>query len=372
MKRIQDRSAFFDKVNALRVDMLAAFGMDDYPPLAEILHIRRDLWAASEILLVEDPGSFGESFAEPGAYDRFRAEAAALLFKDDGMRAADEDVIDLRLSLAHADAKRFIPELKEAIRVARERDRLPTFAEIVAYPIAAVRVVPGRLRIARAFLLEFYRYAAEIAGTIRRSETMERGVSELRRAREELPQRLVTGFERASDAARQSASSLRRHYDFLVAAHDFQAKYEQTLRRAPQITERGRQFIARLELAEHSERLRLTSANVLIWLTRQLATAFAHFLAGLQELQAVLGETPPGTLAAALVAPTPVRGRHVPGFRSYRMALGVSGLTEPRPQIPAGAERLCYNHAQTCGDIHGRGIDEGQARQTSSQTRKGQ
>jgi hypothetical protein len=339
LKRIQDRSAFFDKVNVLRVDMLASFGVEDYPPLSEILHIRRDLWAASEIVLVEDLSSFGESFAEEGAYERFRADAAALLFKADAARTREEDVIDLRLSLARGEAERFVPELKDAIRLARERDRMPSFAEIVAYPVAAITALPGKIGIARAFLLEFYRYAAEIAGAIRRSEAMERGVSELRRAREELPQRLVTGFERASDAARQSASGLRRHYDFLVAAHDFQAKYEQTLRRAPQITERGRQFIARLELAEHSERLRLTSANFLIWLTRQLATGLAHFIAGLQQLHSVLIETPPGALAAALVAPTPMRGRHLPAFRSYRMALGVSGLSEPRPTLPAVAER---------------------------------
>ena len=349
LKRIQDRSGFFDKVNVLRIDMLAAFGIEDYPPLAEILHIRRDLWAASEIVLVEDLSSFGESFAEAGAYERFRAEAAALLFKADGAPSADEDVVDLRLSLARAEADRLPPELKDAIRLARERDRLPTFAEIVAYPVGAIRALPGKLRIARAFLSEFYRYAAEIAGAIRRSEAMERGVSELRRAREELPQRLVTGFERASDAARQSASGLRRHYDFLVAAHDFQAKYEQTLRRAPQITERGRQFIARLELAEHSERLRLTSANFLIWLTRQLATGLAYFIAGLQQLHAVLSETPPGVLAAALVAPTPMRGRHLPAFRSYRMALGMSGLSEARPPLPVAAEKVLAPMRKTEG-----------------------
>ncbi len=334
LKRVQARSAFFDKVNALRVDMLAGFGMDDYPPLSEILHIRRDLWAASEIVLVEDLSSFGESFAEPGAYERLRAEAAALLFKAGGSGAADEDVIDLRLSLARGEAERFVPELKDAIRLARERDRLPSFAEIIAYPIAAIRAVPAKIGVARGFLAEFYRYAAEIAGAIRRSEAMERGVGELRRAQEELPRRLVTGFERASATARQSASGLRQHYDFLVTAHDFQAKYEQALRRAPQITERGRQFIARLELAERSERLRLTSANVLIWLARQLATGLAHFIAGLQTMQAALSETPPGALAALLVAPTPVRGRHLPAFRSYQMALGASGLSEQRPRRP--------------------------------------
>jgi hypothetical protein len=356
LKRMQDRSGFFDKVTLLRIEMLAAFGVEDYPPLSELLHIRRDLWAASEIVLVEDLSSFAESFAEAGAYDRLRAEAAALLFKTSRPGIGEEDVIDLRLSLARGEAERFVPELKDAIRLARERDRLPTFAEIVAYPIGAIRALPGRLLVARAFLLEFYRYATEIAGAIGRSEAMERGVSELRRAREELPQRLVTGLERASGAARQSASGLRRHYDFLVAAHDFQAKYELALRRTPRITERGRQFIARLELAERSERLRLTWANLLIWLTRRLATGLAYGIAGLQRLHAELSDTPPGALAAAVVAPTQVRGRHPPAFRSYRMALGASGLTEPRPQWPPMAGTVPMATGRRAGEFAAKAV----------------
>jgi hypothetical protein len=328
LKRIQDHGAFFDRVNALRVQMQASFGVDDYQPLSEILQVRRDLWASSEIVLVEDLSSFGSSFAEEGAYERFRNEAVELMFK--APAAAGDDVIDLRLSLAREDAERFIVELRDAIAAARERDRLPTPAEIVAYPVAAVRAMPEKLRIARNFASAFLAYSGDIARSIRDSETMERGRRHLQTAREELPQRLSTGFERASKTALEHAGNLKRHYDFLVAAHDFQAKYERVLSRAPELTERGRQFIARLDLAEKSERLRLTSANVLIWVARRLIDVLAHFIAGLQILYGALSRTTLWAFAEAMVAPTPVRGRQTSAFPSFQMALAASGLSEER------------------------------------------
>ena len=102
-------------------------------------------------MLVEDLSSFGSSFAEEGAYERFRNEAVELMFK--APAAAGDDVIDLRLSVAREDAERFIVELKDAIAAARERDRLPTPAEIIAYPVAAIRAMPEKLRIAREHLV---------------------------------------------------------------------------------------------------------------------------------------------------------------------------------------------------------------------------
>ena len=81
LKRIQEQGGFFDTVNDLRVQLQASLAIDDHPPLSEVLNLRRDLWAASEILLIDDPGAFGPSFAEPGAYERIRGEAVHLLFK---------------------------------------------------------------------------------------------------------------------------------------------------------------------------------------------------------------------------------------------------------------------------------------------------
>lgn len=338
LKRIQDHGAFFDRVNALRVQMQASFGVDDYQPLSEILQVRRDLWASSEIVLVEDLSSFGSSFAEEGAYERFRDEAVDLMFKAPA-GAAEDDVIDLRLSLAREDAERFVVELKDAIAAARERDRLPTPAEIIAYPVAAIRALPEKLRITRNFAAAFFAYSGDIARSIRDSETMERGRRHLQTAREELPQRLSAGFERASTAALERAGNLKRHYDFLVAAHDFQAKYERVLSRAPELTERGRQFIARLDLAEKSERLRLTSANVLIWVARRLIDVLAHFIAGLQILYGALSRTTLWAFAEAMVAPTPVRGRQTSAFLSFQMALAASGMSEDREPIVAPLEK---------------------------------
>ncbi|MGB0086950.1 MAG: hypothetical protein WBP94_16450, partial [Rhodomicrobiaceae bacterium] len=335
LKRIQEHGEFFDKVNTLRVQMQASLGIEDHAALTEILHLRRDLWAASEIVLVEDPASFGTTFAEAGSYERFRDEAVRLLFKSAEPPHGDGDSIDLRLSLASEDADAFIVELREAIRRARERDWLPTIAEITAYPLAMLRAMPEKLRLSYRFLRALFAYAGEAARTIRDSETMARGRRHLQQAREELPQRLSAGFERASAAARDSAAGLHRHYDFLAAAHDFQAKYEQLLRRAPEITERGRQFIARLDLAERSERLRLTSANAMIWLARRLIDGLALAIASLQRLHAALSQTTPWAFVAMMLAPAPVRGRRTSAFRSYGMALAASGLAEQPRQIAA-------------------------------------
>ncbi len=361
LKRIQEHAAFFDDVNTLRVQMQASFGMEEHAPLSEVLHIRRDLWAASEILLVEDVSSFGASFAEEGAYERLRGEAAALLFKQASAASSEDDLIDLRLSLARADADVFIEALNEAIRAAREQDRLPTPSEVIAYPIAWIGALPRMLRTARAFLSAFFFHAGDAARAIRDSETMARGASQLRQAREELPQRLATGLERASATARESAAGLRRHYDFLAAAHDFQAKYEQVLRKAPEVTERGRQFILRLELAERSERLRLTSANFLIWLTRQLVNGLGHLIAALQRVHAELSATGPWALATATLAPTPVRGRQTSAFRSYRMALVSAGLREEQARPPTLAARPA---ATTKGKLAAKsgGVSSGQAK----------
>jgi hypothetical protein len=329
LKRVQEHGAYFDKVNALRVDIQASLGVEDHAALSEILHLRRDLWAASEIVLLEDPASFGAAFSEEGAYERFRDEAVTLLFKAAGGPARLDDPIDLRLALARKDAEDFTARLQDAIAAAREKDRLPTLAEATAYPLAILRAAPEKLRLAALFLRELVAYSAELARAIRDSETMERGRRHLQRASEDLPRRLSSSFERASGAARESAASLRKHYDFLVAAHDFQSKYEQVLRGAPRLTERGRQFIARLDLAERSERLRLTSANIMVWLARRSADGLALLIAGSQRFYAVLSQTTPWELTAMALAPLPTRGRYSPAFRSYRMALAAGGLAPP-------------------------------------------
>jgi hypothetical protein len=287
LKRIQQRGDFFDAVNALRPQIGRVFG-EECEALAEILHIRRDLWAASEIVLIEDFRTLGPDFADEEAYASLRGEAVHVLLPAAATVSAPHDLIDLRLSLARSEAERFVADVEEAVRLAREHERLPTASELIAYPVAAARALPGQARGARDQAVSFYGQVRAVAVTIRQSESVVKGLGELRRARAELPQRVVAGLGKTSAAARQSAAGLKGHYDFLVAAYDFQAKYEELVRKTPVLTDRGRQFIARLELAEKSERLKLTSATVRDAGRRIAVRGLAYLIAGLQNLQLAL------------------------------------------------------------------------------------
>lgn len=288
LKRIQDNGAYFDAVNRLRAQLRRALKGEDCPPLSEVLHIRRDLWAASEIVLAEDFRSLGPDFADEHAHASFRAEAVRLLFRQHDGAESSDDLVTLRLTLAQEEARQFVTDMGEAIRVAERNERLPTYAEIAAYPLAAARALPGQLRALRDQAVMLQRQVRLLATAIHESETMTRGVEELRRARQELPARLAHVMEQASAGARQSAVSLRSHYAFLSAAYNFQAKYEELLRKTPDLTGRGKQFVARLELAEKSERLKLTSATLRDAAKRLSVRGLAHMIAGLQRLQIVL------------------------------------------------------------------------------------
>ena len=46
---IETQSAYFERVNILKKNIQSTFGMPDFLALSEILQIRRDFWAASEI-----------------------------------------------------------------------------------------------------------------------------------------------------------------------------------------------------------------------------------------------------------------------------------------------------------------------------------
>ncbi|MBX2805547.1 MAG: hypothetical protein KTR19_06225, partial [Hyphomicrobiales bacterium] len=55
----------------------------------------------------------------------------------------------------------------------------------------------------------------------------------------------------------------------------------------------------------------------------------AHSIAVLRTAHAALKATAPYVAASAIFAPVPVRGRRVPAFRSYSLALAANGLREP-------------------------------------------
>ncbi len=352
LKRIHEQGPFFDSINTLRVHMQAAHGIDDHEGLSEILHLRRDLWAASEIVLVENPAQFGRTFAGEGVFERFHAEAVSTLFRFPGDPVdAGEDVIGLRLTLAVREAEDYAAALERAVAEARARDRLPRPSELAAYPLGWLRALPRIARSASIFAGAFFAHASLMARRLGESEAVSGGRARMRRIGEDWPQRLSEGFQRASGTARENVAALRGHYDFLAAAHDFRARYEQLLERAPEMGERGRQFIARLELAERSERLRLTSTNAAIWAARALLQGLAHVIAYARRVEAQLQDTAAWSLAEAALAPPRTRGRGRPAFRSYQLALTANGFTEARPEqdfgeaAPAVARRTAHKAA---------------------------
>jgi hypothetical protein len=295
LRRIQETQAFFDNLTALSAQVRLSMKCDDCPPLTELMHIRRDLWAASEIVLMEDLHLFGGEVDEADGEDananmnleQLRLDAASVLFK-----GVEDDPIDLRLSIARDEAERFAVSVDEEINKSREADRMPSFGEIMSYPIIVIRAIPRYALAFAAYVVKFARYVRALAKRLRESEAYARGVYELRRARETLPGRIAEGASKASAAARQGAAAARhgasvlhRHYTFLKEAHNLQARYEQLLSGRSEISERGRQFFVRLEAAARSEHLRLSWTNAIGWLKRRIVWGLAFCFGALERLK---------------------------------------------------------------------------------------
>jgi len=383
LSRISDYSDFFDDVSALRAELSRTLKRDDCPPLTEILNMRRDMWAAADVLLIDDPAVFGEAFADPGAYEAFCRDAEDLLFLD--AEPLQDDPIALRLALADEDMQTFVSGVEGEIADERERERLPTWREIVAYPISWAQAVPrgvallvraglraggqlvrlaagagrvamraGRgvaavlsrtpaavrrmidglsdlvarrpkvhlpnlraasvgagLRDAASGLSGYARAAARGVEKLRHHSAVERVAASLRRAGDRFPDQVTQGLSRAADMARDvrarataatfnaresalgfEAGELSLHYDFLIKAHSLRQRYAEILRRTPELTETGRQFIARLDIEKRSERLRLGTAK----LRRRARLEFVRFLtvliAALERLRDRLADAP--------------------------------------------------------------------------------
>ena len=139
LNAIEAQSPYFDRVKAAKKKIEKTFGLSDFAPLAEILQIRRDFWAASEIFLIEDIRALGAELTEPESYETFRAEALALLFKDEYAVQGEGDPVVLRLSIAREEAAAFNAHVEETIAAEFEKDRAPTPAEIVAVPVNLMR-----------------------------------------------------------------------------------------------------------------------------------------------------------------------------------------------------------------------------------------
>jgi len=141
LSRIRDYGDFFDDVSALRAELSRVLKREDCPPLTEILNIRRDMWATADVLLIEDPEVFGEAFSEPGSYEEFCRDAEDLLFLYGS--PLKDDPIALRLALTEEDMQTFVSGVEAEISDERERERFPTWREIVAYPIGWARAAPA-------------------------------------------------------------------------------------------------------------------------------------------------------------------------------------------------------------------------------------
>ncbi|MBJ7534586.1 hypothetical protein JDN40_10765 [Rhodomicrobium vannielii ATCC 17100] len=327
---IEANSVYFERVNAVKKRIQTAFDVADFAPLAEVLQIRRDFWAASEIFLIEDIRLLGPELADEHALETFRDEAHALLFRDPeaewNPKVADTDPVALRLSLARQEAEVFAGHVAGIIAAEREQGRIPRPAEIAAVPLSLFRAVGTVWREGRSIAVDAAATARRFARSVG-EKGFAAAAEELRRARTDLPGQFASAFERAGGLARKGGEGLKRHYEFVLEAQELRARYAELLARAPHVSEKGRQFLARLELERRAELFRETSGGASDWLRQRVVIGIALLIRGLQYIQAKItpqknkqlavrpaaGEpAPTRTEAADEPAPEPLRALLMP------------------------------------------------------------
>jgi hypothetical protein len=290
---IETQSGYFERVNALKKRIQKTFNVPDFLALSEILQIRRDFWAASEIFLMDGIQELGPELADTPALEKFQEEARALLFKDEPgltIEPDSRDAIELRLAIAREEAMAFQQETERAIAAELEKSRFPTAAELAAVPWSLVKGLYTGLREVRYLLGDAGATARNIARAVT-SKGLKAAAEELRKARADMPGQFATAFERAGGLARQGGEHLKRHYEFVIEAQELRARYAELLARAPDLSEKGKQFLARLELERRAEQFRETSGDLLDWGRQGLVAGIAYLIAGLQHVQAKV--TPP-------------------------------------------------------------------------------
>ena len=288
LNAIEAQSSYFEGVNAAKKQLQHTFGVEDVLALSEILQIRRDFWAASEVFLMDGIQELGPEFADVKAFEAFQAEARALLFRESA--AAGGDPVDLRLAIAGEEALVFKAEAERTIKAELEKSRFPTAREFAEIPWGLLKGTAMGLREVQNLLGD----AAATARTLARvvtSKGLRAAADELRRARTTMPGQFATAFERAGGLARHGGQSLKRHYEFVLEAQELRARYAEFLARAPELSEKGKQFLARLELERRAEQFRDSSSTAVYWARRALVVAIAYLIAGLQFVQAKI--TPP-------------------------------------------------------------------------------
>ncbi|MBI4724130.1 MAG: hypothetical protein HY765_03810 [Rhodomicrobium sp.] len=285
---IEAQSSYFEQVNAAKKKIQKTFGVPDFLALSEILQIRRDFWAASEIFLMDGIQALGPELADAQTFEAFQAEARQLLFKDGAPLAnapASQDPVELRLAIAREEASAFQAHIERVIAAELEKSRFPTPRELIAVPWSAIKGAAKGLREIRYLLGDAAKAAQSLARAMT-SKGLKGTAEELRRARMDMPGQFATAFERAGGLARQGGQSLKRHYEFVLEAQELRARYAELLARAPDISEKGKQFLARLELERRAEQFRETSGDAFDWARQMLVAGIAYLIAGLQYVQA--------------------------------------------------------------------------------------
>ncbi len=288
LNTIEAQSGYFERVNAVKKKLQDTFDVEDVLALAEILQIRRDFWAASEIFLMEGIQELGPEFADAKTFEDFQAEARALLFGDGPATAGDP--VELRLAIAREEALSFKADAERAIAAELEKSRFPTAREFAEIPLGLLKATGMGLSEIRSVLGDAAATAQNLARAVT-SKGLKAAAEELRRARTTMPGQFANAFERAGGLARQGGQSLKRHYEFVLEAQELRARYAELLARAPEISDKGKQFLARLELERRAEQFRDTSNSVIHWTRQALVVGIAYLIAGLQFVQAKI--TPP-------------------------------------------------------------------------------
>ncbi len=247
----------------------------------------------------------GPEFADAKAFEAFQAEARALLFRESRLPPAIPS--NCRLAIAREEALTFKAEARRAIEAELEKSRFPTAREFVEIPLGLLKGTAMGLREIRGVLGEAAATARNLARVVT-SKGLKAAAEELRRARTSMPGQFATAFERAGGLARQGGQSLKRHYEFVLEAQELRARYAELLSRAPELSEKGKQFLARLELERRAELFRETSSGAIHWARQALVVGIAYLIAGLQFVQAKI--TPPEHKQLAQIrttAPEPVK-----------------------------------------------------------------
>jgi hypothetical protein len=195
LNEVEAQSAYFERVNAAKKRIQQKFNIPDFPALSEILQIRRDFWAASEIFLMEGNRELVPELGDAQSCETFQAEARALLFKEGAALLANaRDSVELRLASAREGAVAFQAEAARAVAAELENSRLPSAAEIISVLWSLVKSVSAGLGEASHLLGDAAATGRSLASAMT-VKGLKDAAEELRQARTGMPGKFAAAFE---------------------------------------------------------------------------------------------------------------------------------------------------------------------------------